>query len=338
MSTTMSAHGTAADRATGVLSFVIPVRNDRASLLRCLAAIRRQPGGAAVRVVVADNGSIDGSGDAARQAGADVVHLPGLRVGALRNQAAARVTSGWIAFVDADHEIGEGWLAAACEWTDHADVGAVGAPYSSPPGATWVQRMYDAFRRHPGRAEDTEWLGAGNLIVRAELFAKLGGFDASLEACEDVEFCQRLRMAGHRLISDPRLASVHFGDPRSLRALFKSELWRGRNNIRVTVRGPLTWSALPSVITPIVDLSALTIAAIAAIAGRPAIVAVALGAVVAIAALRALRLWLRLDRKAWFDAPRAFAVALVYELARALALIARAPHRRAGAGAPVSAP
>ena len=36
------------------------------------------------------------------------------------------------------------------------------------------------------------------------------------------------------LVADPRLRNIHLGDPSRLRALFFGELWRGRDNIRVT--------------------------------------------------------------------------------------------------------
>ena len=80
---------------------------------------------------------------------------------------------------------------------------------------------------------------SGNLAVKRTAFQAIGGFDAALEACEDVDFCQRLRRAGWRLVGDERLESVHLGDPPTLAALFRAERWRGRDNLRVSLRGPL---------------------------------------------------------------------------------------------------
>src|SRR5262245_24421064 len=70
-----------------VLSFLIPVRNDAARLRRCLASIaaQRRPG-REIEVIVADNGSTDGTREAALEAGAQVIDLPGLTVAALRNR------------------------------------------------------------------------------------------------------------------------------------------------------------------------------------------------------------------------------------------------------------
>ena len=50
------------------------------------------------------------------------------------------------------------------------------------------------------------------------------------------------------------MRNVHFGDPATLWDLFRGELWRGRDNLRISLRGPLTWRGLPSVVIPIVDV------------------------------------------------------------------------------------
>src|SRR5262245_62144337 len=94
------------------VTFVVPVKNDAARLTRCLESIARSAGGSAI-VIVADNGSTDNTPDAARSKGARVLGLPDLRVSELRNRAAGEAATDAIAFVDADHEISEGWLTAA---------------------------------------------------------------------------------------------------------------------------------------------------------------------------------------------------------------------------------
>ena len=331
------------------ISIIIPVRNDERRLANCLASLRgcdypREQ----IEIIVADNGSIDGSAQAARDAGATVMSLPGLAVAQVRNRAAQSASRELLAFVDADHEVSPGWLRSAAESLSDSKVAAAGHAYLTPPGGTWVQRMYDSFRdRREGRF-DTLWLGSGNLAVRRSVFLDLGGFDETLETCEDVDLCRRIRRNGWRLMSDSGMRSVHLGDPKTLRALFLGELWRGRDNLRVSLRPPIIASELPSIIIPIVELMLMVLFLIALVplifgAGVPipfvaaentrrAAGLVALGAVgifAALAALRASRMLARLSPRRAGDVPRAFAVAVVYRSGASAG--ARAPCKSWGA-------
>ncbi len=316
-------------------AFIVPVRNDAANLRRCLHSIAGASHDRSVQVVVADNGSADDSPAAAASHGATVLPLAGLPVSALRNQGVRHTPARIVAFVDADHQIAGGWLDAAAETLTDANVGAVGAPYLSPPRPTWVQRIYAAFRSHAPGVTDVSWLGAGNMAMRHEVFEKIGGFDESLEACEDVDLCNRLRRAGYRVVSDSRMQSIHYGDPATLGALFRSELWRGRDNLRVTLRGPLGPRDLPSLFIPLLDLAALAAIVLGiAVPGWRAMASAGAAVFLTLAALRASLLLARLESPMPSDAFRAFAVACTYDAARALALVFRARHRRARAGKP----
>ena len=323
---------TAGQRAHPTVSFVIPVRNDARRLERCLASIRHNTYPTElVETVVIDNGSTDDSVAVARAGGAVTLVDPAARVAELRN-AGAKIARGQIlAFVDADHEIGRMWIDTAVDALGGDGVQAAGAPCHAPADGTWVQRMDHGMRLHqPGR-RDVDWLGSGNLAVPAKTFHELGGFDVRLETCEDVDFCRRLRDSGGRIVADDRMENTHFGDPETLRALFVGELWRGRDNLRVSVRGPVSARELPSIVIPIVDLGlvAATIVGVAAarvIGWWPAVLAAS--AFVVLAALRALRILAHRRSFAAADLLQALAVAGTYDLARAAALVVRMPHRR----------
>jgi hypothetical protein len=90
--------------------------------------------------------------------------------------------------------------------------------------------------------------------------------------------------------------------------------------------------SLASVLIPMGSLLAIATAFLGVLlipsgAGWIALVAVLfLGA---LSALRAGRMLRRLDRFGWREAFQAYAVALTYDIARALALVFRAAHRRA---------
>jgi hypothetical protein len=289
--------------------------------------------GGAVEVIVADNGSTDGSRAAADAAGARVRVLPKLRVSELRNRAADGARGDILAFVDADHVIAGGWAAAAVEVFADAKIGAAGAIYSPPPDGTWVQQIYGALRGRTSQRGDTAWLGSGNLAVRRTAFDAVKGFDTSLEACEDVDLCQRLRAAGWRIVADPGLASVHLGDPPTLGALFKAERWRGRDNLRVSFRGAMSPRDLPSAMIPVVDLASLVVAVWSAVtlptSGRTAAWTL-LGAIAVPILLSGIRVFRALvgGRLPVSAAARGLTVAVVWDLARALALVWPGSHHR----------
>ena len=316
-----------------VVSFVIPVKNDASRLRRCLATVvANDYPPELLEVLVVDNESTDASAQVGLDAGATVLRSSARSVAEVRNSAASRARGSILAFVDADHEIDRGWVRAAVDVLSADNIGATGAPCVTAPSPTWVQRQYDAMRSHPTAREDVQWLGSGNLAVKKRIFDELGGFDAQLTACEDVDLCNRLRQAGHRIVADPAMRNVHYGDPRTLKALFYGELWRGRDNVRVTFRGPKTLRELRSAVIPIVDLIAMASGLLAFLLGYPRL---ALGCWLIVGgfiALKAFVLLRRQPRPGLSGAVQALAVAAVFDVAKALALLARGSHRSRRSG------
>jgi cellulose synthase/poly-beta-1,6-N-acetylglucosamine synthase-like glycosyltransferase len=312
------------------LTFVVPVRDDARRLRQCLASIAANSHSQEFDVIVADNGSRDDSAAVARHAGATVLELPDVNVAAMRNAAARQATGGLLAFVDADHLIDPGWVDAALRIFEDPGIAAAGAHYASPPNANWVQRAYGRFRPAQKGLHDTDWLGSGNLVVRRDVFNDLGGFDTSLETCEDVDLCNRMRLKGLRLVGDDRLRSVHQGDPASIRAVFLGELWRGRNNLRVTMRGPLTVRALPSLLIPVFNLLCLAMVSLGAfvwpwVGLTPMLLG--MGGLVLTMTLRLARMLAGGTVSSAAELIGTAAVVSAYEAARALSLVVRATHR-----------
>jgi hypothetical protein len=314
-----------------VVSFIIPVRNGSAHVSRCLAAIAANARTSAdVEVLVVDNGSTDGSGESARRLGARVVSLPGARVGTCRNAGAAAARGDILAFIDVDNEIGAGWLRSCATAFQEDGIGAAGYPYNAPADATWVQRAYDGLRARTSDRRDVEWLGAGNLAIRRTVFEQIGGFDEGLEACEDVQLCQAVRRAGHRVAGEPGMKSVHHGDPRTLTELFLGELWRGRDNLRVSLRGPMTVRTLPSMILPVAGLASLGLLALGLLSWPwtgGTLAATGVAGALAIASLKTAVIIRRGRLRSPIGWLQGFVVAATYEAARALSIVSGATHR-----------
>jgi glycosyltransferase involved in cell wall biosynthesis len=311
------------------VSFVIPVRDDAQRLRVCLSSIVRNDYPAdRLEIVVVDNGSTDDSALVAREAGAIVVSIPRGRVSELRNEGAKAASGEILAFVDADHEIGHHWIrAAAATLTSSTDIAAVGALCDAPADGNWLQHAYDRLRRKPATRCETDWLGSGNLVVRRAVFDRIGGFDVGLESCEDVDLSNRIRSSGFRILNDAALRNVHFGDPSTLTALFFGELWRGRDNLRVTLRGPRTVRHWRSLLVPMADVAAIGAAIIALYFGRVAVALLLCAVVLAFALVRTATMVRSNGRRNRRTPIECFVVALVYDVARALALVVRTRHR-----------
>lgn len=313
------------------ISFIVPVRNDAAGLRRCLDSIRAQRDG--IEIVVADNGSTDTSAQVAQELGARVLSLPGLSISAVRNRAAKAARGRLLAFIDADMQLAPGWLAAALRHFDTSGIDAAGADYSPQPQATWVQHLYNGLREHRPGVNEGRWLASGNMVVTRTMFERLGGFDETLQTCEDWDFCMRLKRGGGHVLTDSAMASIHFGDPATLGKLFRGETWRGRDNLRVSLRGPVRLRDVPSILFPMFTLacvaaSLLAVAAAAVVGvGLLAAAPLLLAAACLPSVLRAVRLIQRPHVHSTLAG--ALLVSIAYDAGRAAALVLRVRHRRA---------
>jgi glycosyltransferase involved in cell wall biosynthesis len=239
------------------LSVVVPCFNAAATLGEQLQAISRQRWEGPWEVIVADNGSTDGSAAVAEGCRE---RLPALRVeraggrkgpGHSRNVGAAAATGEALVFCDADDVVGEGWLAAMGRALSRHDF--VAARYDAtrlnPPWLVEARGMH----QHEGLNPYTyppflPHAGAGGLGVKRRLHQEIGGFDASLPALEDTDYCWRLQLAGHPLyfVAD---AVVHVRYRQDLGGIFRQTCRLGVCNVlmyrRYRPRGmprlPLSW-------------------------------------------------------------------------------------------------
>lgn len=312
---------------------MVPVRDREQQLACCLRAIRRSAGVIDHEVVVVDDDSRDASRSVAIASGARVVVAGGQPLGELRNLGARAANGDVLAFVDSDVLLTDGWAAAALDALACEGAAVAGAPCTAPADGNWIQRTYDLLRGRAAQRRSVRWLPAGALAVRRDAFGQIGGFDAGLSSCEDVDLCRRLRARGRRIVYDPALASVHCDDPRTLRAVFSAEVKRGAANSRVSVRRH-AGGEIPSLLVSIAVLALLLLLA-------PALAASLRGERLPLYAVTTVLLVLvgmRASRMArvggWRRLPAALVVGSVYELGRAVGLVAgSAAARRPRRGA-----
>ena len=327
---TGSAEGGPEESRHPFISVIVPVRNGARHLPRLLESLNENdyPGDRR-EIVVVDHASQDGTAALARQAGVTVVSADRGPVGALRNLGVREARGSILAFVDADHQVGPRWLRAAAAGLGPSDVAIVGDLCRAPVDGNWVQHTFDLLRARVDEPRDVTWLGSGNMAMARTAFEAVGGFDESLEVCEDVDLCQRVIDNGWRIRAEPGMHNVHFGDPATLGAVVRGERWRGRDNLRVSFRQRPPVRAWPGILMPVAGLLALAGAAAGLLLTPwvgPLPLFVSLGVLVAIVALRTLVLMSRGSRINPIALGQSIAVASAFELGRALALVAGASH------------
>ena len=180
----------------------MPVRNGSRSLPALLGSLRAQTlSPERFEVIVVDNGSTDGTAESAAAYDVSVVHEPIANRSRARNSGAAAARSGLYAFTDADCVADSRWLEELLLNAERAPLvaGEVRLRVSAHPNA--VER-YEALWRFGQRnwVEHQGWAATANLLVDAEAFEAVGGFDPSWRHIgEDVDFCMRARRAGFNL-------------------------------------------------------------------------------------------------------------------------------------------
>ncbi len=206
-------------------------------LLRCVRALRAD---GVTEVVVVDNASADGSGDALERADPDAVLLSmasNLGYGTAANRGVAAGEADYVLILNPDAEVEPGTTKVLTEALDRDPRLAVVGPRmenldgSLYPSARCFPNLVDAAghaflgfvvaenrytRRYRmldwdhGTAGEVDWVSGACLLARRSAFVSVGGFDEGyFMYAEDVDLCWRLREAGWRVGYEPDGRVVH---------------------------------------------------------------------------------------------------------------------------------
>jgi glycosyltransferase involved in cell wall biosynthesis len=182
------------------LSLVIPAWNEAERLPRLLdsldvararwAQAGRDPDG--IEVIVADNGSTDGTAEIARARGCRLARVEPRCIASVRNGGAALATGELIAFVDADSVLHpEVLLAVDDTMRDPLALGGAS-------GVT-MERWSPGIALTVAFALPVVWLtgfDTGLVFLRRADFQQLGGYDENRAIAEDMDLMLRLRRLG----------------------------------------------------------------------------------------------------------------------------------------------
>lgn len=210
------------------VSIIIPVFGQLKFVLECLTSIVKHSDGIAYEVIVVDDGSLDGTPEVLSE-------IPNLRyvrnetnLGFVQtcNRGGKMARGEYVLFLNSDTQVTPSWLKPLVDtFREEANVGAVGPKLIYPNGrlqeaGAFVNR--DGTTTMIGLSDDPElprynyarevtYCSGACLLVKADLFNEIGGFDTAFAPayCEDCELSFRLRARGLRVFYNPKSVIVH---------------------------------------------------------------------------------------------------------------------------------
>jgi glycosyltransferase involved in cell wall biosynthesis len=195
------------------VSVVVPTRGRPEALRTCLASLAALAyPRSRVQVIVVD----DGPQAPAIVEDSDVVVVRTSSIGpaGARNAGVERAEGAALAFVDDDCRPRADWLARMVgRWRDapeHAVGGRTVNALGTSLCAEAAQLVIDVGYAQ-NAAPDRRWFTTNNLLVPAEGFRALGGFDATYRTAEDRDFCEPGAVVEHAREMDlAGFAALHF--------------------------------------------------------------------------------------------------------------------------------
>ena len=202
------------------LSVVIPARNSRDTLRRCLAALAGNDL-TGVEVTVVDDASSDGTGSVAQE------WTEGARVGLIslesrsgpagaRNKGLERAAHPHVLFLDCDVLLPARsieWIRETLDLYSHRPevAGVLGIYAQEIPHRDFLSNYKNLYTRHLYLATDplSPYIHTPVFCVQKDLLRSHGGFNASRETGEDFQLGVVLGSRGYRFVIDRRINAVH---------------------------------------------------------------------------------------------------------------------------------
>jgi glycosyltransferase involved in cell wall biosynthesis len=204
------------------ISVIISSSHDPESLKRCVESLISKTSYPNYEIVIVQFGERD----KVPEAGEDfqVLHFPDATNDSVaKNYAVAQTESPWILFLDDSVEaIDRDWLTIMAEHVQRPEVGAVGGRLINPNGTIEhaglvlgvngiAESAFHGFpAEHPGvnrqlrMTRNYSAVSSGCLLIRREVFQKVGGFDKALpRRFADVDLCLKIRRAGYLIVYTP---------------------------------------------------------------------------------------------------------------------------------------
>ncbi|HEX3282815.1 MAG TPA: glycosyltransferase [Pyrinomonadaceae bacterium] len=210
-------------------SIIIPVFNKAEFTWQCLNSLLQEVDLSTNEIIVVDNASRDRTAEVLAHF-ANIVRV--IRNEENRgfvdacNQGAAAARGRYFLFLNNDTEVQPGWLSNLVETLEaRPEHGAAGSLFLYPDGTiqeagaiVWQNGEAHHYgwggsvdNRRFNFAREVDYCSAASLLIRKEIFERLGGFDRRFAPAyyEDIDLCFGVRSLGYKVIYQPASRVVH---------------------------------------------------------------------------------------------------------------------------------
>lgn len=185
-------------------------------------------------IIIGDNGSFDGSVEALRMYVGDYKNIQvfenkeNLGFAKGHNVLADKAKGEYLFFLNSDTELKDTGLIGMVDFLDNNPrIGILGGRLENPdglpqPSAGSFYNIFNLFlmlfggerfgllRLSPTFEKKVDWVSGGSMMIRKDLFKKMGGFDERFFMYfEDMELCFRAKKLGFRTYFYPKVKIVH---------------------------------------------------------------------------------------------------------------------------------
>ena len=197
------------------ISVIIPTFNSAKELTKCLESFKTQSiSNENFEVIVVDDGSNDGTKDAAAKYPVKYIYQQNRGPAAARNNGANQAQGEIILFTDADCEPQPNWIEEMIKPLDNPQVVGVKGVYKTRQKelvARLVQIEYEHKYERMKKFKYIDFIDTYSAGYRKDIFLKYNGFDERYPkaSVEDQEFSFRLSHDGHKMVFNPDAVVFH---------------------------------------------------------------------------------------------------------------------------------
>jgi glycosyltransferase involved in cell wall biosynthesis len=247
------------------VSVIIPAKNEGKYLALCIEAIKKAFNNKTrYEIIIVNNNSTDNTKTIAKKYSCILIDNAKYGAASSRNIGAKNARGEYLAFIDADCVINKQWYANLSENLNIENVAAAGTKIMPDlEYATWVEKIMFYLNVRRGKkisknAIEVKWIGSSNILIKKQVFDKIGGFDEDFITCEDYDLSQRVSEQG-KILLDNRIFTTHMREDKTLNELFRNEIYRGKNSLKNWIRNGYQLYEMPSIIVPAIFFALILI-------------------------------------------------------------------------------